>query len=141
MAEGGWDVPMEESDFLGMNTVAPEEQPRLHTERLVSSRSRDSERKLSFPERGFRQQQQQPPAGMQLVRAADPFGENEEDVEQHEEWRLEIVEEELVQARNPHPVAPIAGFAHRQHLDGVVRCAVCLFIFETRHTHLIWITI
>ncbi|KZS14041.1 Protein fem-1 B [Daphnia magna] len=122
MAEGGWDVQMEESDFMGINTVAPEEQPRLHTERLVSSRSRDSERKLSFPERGFRQQQQQPPAGMQLVRAAavaaDPFGEQEEDVEQ-EEWRLEIAEEELVQARNPHPVAPVAGFADRQHLDGV----------------------
>lgn len=149
MAEGGWDVQMEESDFMGINTVAPEEQPRLHTERLVSSRSRDSERKLSFPERGFRQQQQQPPAGMQLVRAAavaaDPFGEQEEDVEQ-EEWRLEIAEEELVQARNPHPVAPVVGFADRQHLDGVVRCQNCFVFFyyfyrNRTRDHLIWTTI
>ncbi len=121
MAEGGWDVPIEDSEFLGINTVAPEEQPRLHTERLVSSRARESERKISFPERGFRQQQQQPP-GLQIVRAAghaavDPFGEIEEDDEREEEWMLDVDEEELVQARNPHPVAPVAGFADRHHLD------------------------
>lgn len=122
MAEGGWDVPIEDSDFLGINTVAPEEQPRLHTERLVSSRHvRESERKISFPERGFRhQQQQQQPPGLQLVRAAaavDPFGEVEEDDEREEEWMLDVDQEELVQARNPHPVAPVAGFADRHQLD------------------------
>jgi hypothetical protein len=125
MAEGGWDVPIQDSDFLGINTVAPEEQPRLHTERLVSSRSRDSERKISFPERGFRQQQPPPPSGLQLIRGAaavaiDPFGEIEEDDEREEEWMLDVVEEELVQARNPHPVAPVAGFADRQQLDNTV---------------------
>ena len=125
MAEGGWDVPIQDSDFLGINTVEPEEQPRLHTERLVSSRSRDSERKISFPERGFRQQQPPPPSGLQLFRGAaavaiDPFGEIEEDDERKEEWMLDVVEEELVQARNPHPVAPVAGFADRQQLDNTV---------------------
>ena len=130
MAEGGWDVPIEDSDFLGINTVAPEEQPRLHTERLVSSRTRlarESERKISFPERGFRQQQPPHPPRSQLARAAGPavvavdsFGEVEEDGGREEEWMLDVVEEELVQARNPHPVAPVAGFADRHHLDGTV---------------------
>lgn len=100
MAEGGPRLPMDNDDNV-VNTFPIEGPSRLHTERLASNRSRETERKISFPERGFRQ-----PAGRMAV-APDPFGEHEEDQAAHEE-RIEVPEE-LVQARNPHPVARPAG--------------------------------
>lgn len=124
MAEGGARLLPEDCDeCCSGNTIPVEEQPRLHTERLVSNRSRETERKISFPERGFRPRPAQPVA---LEAVADPFGEQDEEVQA--EARIDVEQaEELVQARNPHPAAaapapgPGVGFANRQESNGSVR--------------------
>lgn len=112
MAEGGSREPLEES---GCHTVPMEERSRIHTERLVSNRSREAERKISFPERGFR-----PATGRPAVAVADQFGEHEEEAEA--ERVIQQQQDELVQARNPHPIAAAeAGFVVRQESDNPVR--------------------
>lgn len=119
MAEGGAPAPAGQS---ACNTVPMEERSRIHTERLVSNRSREAERKISFPERGFRQPAVRPATATVAAAAvarADPFGEHEEEAEADE--RVVAQQDELVQARNPHPVAPAAGFAVRQESDDPVK--------------------
>ena len=121
MAEGGARLLPDDCEEC-CSTLQPE-QSRLHTERLVSNRSRETERKISFPERGFRQPAQQHVPLEAVV--ADPFGEQDEQVQEG----LDVVDqEELVQARNLHPVvaaaapaAAAAGFADRQASNGSVR--------------------